>query len=182
MRIFLQTACSRINKMPDMKILPVLLLILPLTAYAEWGQFDFEFENEKPWLELSAQLPPPPKPENLVGFDVSPATQNKYFVDTASIRVGEDKVVRYSVVIEAAGGAKNVSFEGMRCATGERRLYAYGQPDGSWSKARNAGWEGIKFRSPLSYHKALYEDHFCPDGINVRNANEAVRSLRRGAR
>src|SRR4030066_226738 len=104
-----------------MKILPVLLLMLPLTAYAEWGHFDIEFENEKPWLELSAQLPPTPKPENLVGFDVSPATQNKYFVDTASIRVGEDKVVRYSVVIEAAGGAKNVSFEGMRCATGERR-------------------------------------------------------------
>jgi hypothetical protein len=168
--------------MPDMKILPVLLLILPLTAYAEWGQFDIEFENEKPWVELSAQLPPAPKPENLVEFNVSSATRNKYFVATASISVGEDKVVRYSVVIEAAGGAKNVSFEGMRCATGERRLYAYGQPDGSWSKARNTGWEGIKFRSPLSYHKALYEDHFCPDGINVQNAKEAVSSLRRRAR
>lgn len=165
-----------------MKILPALLLLLPLTVYAEWGQFDFEFENEKPWVELSAQLPPPPKPENLVGFVVSPATQNTHFVDTASISVGEDKVVRYSVVIEAAGGARNVSFEGMRCATGERRLYAYGQPDGSWSKARNAKWEGIKFRSSLSYHKALYEDHFCPDGINIRNANAAVSSLRRGAR
>lgn len=168
--------------MSRMKILPALLLILPLTAYAEWGQFDFEFENEKPWVELAAQLPPPPKPENLVEFDVSPATQNTYFVDTASISVGEDKVVRYSVVIEAAGGAKNVSFEGMRCATGERRLYAYGQPDGNWSRARNAQWQGIKFRSVRSYQKALYEDHFCPDGINVRNANEAVNSLRRGAR
>lgn len=165
-----------------MKILPVLLLFLPLTVYAEWGQFDFEFENEKPWVELSAQLPPPPKPENLVGFDVSPVTQNNYFIDTASITVGEDKVVRYSVVIEAAGGAKSVSFEGMRCATGEHRLYAYGQPDGSWSKARNTRWEGIKFRSPFSYQKALYEDHFCPDGIAVRNANAAVSSLRRGTR
>jgi len=28
----------------------------------------------------------------------------------------------------------------------------------------------------------LYEDHFCPGGINVRNAKEAVESLRRGAR
>ncbi|HEX7970833.1 MAG TPA: CNP1-like family protein, partial [Thiobacillus sp.] len=82
----------------------------------------------------------------------------------------------------AAGGAKNVSFEGMRCESGERRLYAYGHPDGTWSKARTAGWEDIKFRSLLSYHKALFEDHFCPDGINVRDAKEAVRSLRRGAR
>ncbi len=165
-----------------MKILPALLLMLPLTAYAEWGRFDFEFENEKPWVELSAQLPPYPKAENLVEFNVSSATRNRHFVDTASISVGEDKVVRYTVVIEAAGGAKNVSFEGMRCETGERRLYAYGQPDGSWSKARNSGWDSIKFRSLLSYHKALYEDHFCPDGIHVKDGKEAAQNLRRAAR
>jgi len=165
-----------------MKILTALLLMLPLTVYAEWGQFDFEFENDKPWVELSAQLPPYPKAENLVEFNVSSATHNRHFVDTESISVGEDKVVRYTVVIEAAGGARNVSFEGMRCATGERRLYAYGQPDGTWSKARNASWEGIKFRSLLSYQKALFEDHFCPDGINVRDGKAAVQNLRRAAR
>jgi hypothetical protein len=165
-----------------MKILPALLLMLPLTVYAEWGQFDYEFEADKPWVELSAQLPPTPKAENLVEFNVSSATRNRHFVDTASISVGEDKVVRYTVVIEAVGGARNVAFEGLRCATGERRLYAYGQPDGTWSKARNAQWEGIKFRSLLSYHKALYEDYFCPDGINVRDAKEAVRKLRQAGR
>ena len=165
-----------------MKILTALLLMLPLTVYAEWGQFDYEFEADKPWVELSAQLPPTPKAENLVEFNVSSATRNRHFVDTASISVGEDKVVRYTVVIEAAGGARNVAFEGLRCATGERRLYAYGQPDGTWSKARNAQWEGIKFRSLLSYHKALYEDYFCPDGINVRDAKEAVRKLRQAGR
>jgi len=165
-----------------MKILTALLLMLPLTVYAEWGQFDFEFESEKPWVELSAQLPPTPKAENLVEFNVSSATRNRHFVDTASISVGEDKVVRYTVVIEAVGGARNVAFEGLRCATGERRLYAYGQPDGTWSKARNAQWEDIKFRSLLSYHKALYEDYFCPDGINVRDAKEAVRKLRQAGR
>ena len=168
--------------MPGMKILPAVLLMLPLTAYAEWGQFDFEFENDKPWVELAAQLPPVPKAENLVEFNVSSATRNRHFIDTASISVGEDKVVRYTVVIDAAGGARNIAFEGLRCETAERRLYAYGHPDGTWSKARNAGWEGIKLRSLLSYHKALYEDHFCPDGINVQEASQAVRSLQRGGR
>jgi hypothetical protein len=165
-----------------MKILTALLLMLPLTAYAEWGQFDGEFENEKPWVELTAQLPPTPKTENLIEFDVSSATRNRHFIDTASISVGEDKVVRYTVVIEAAGGAKNVLFEGMRCETVERRLYAYGHADGTWSKARKSGWEGIKLRSLLSYHKALYEDHFCPGGINVRDSKEAAQNLRRAAR
>jgi hypothetical protein len=168
--------------MPGMKILPALLLCLPLAAHAEWGQFDYEFEQDKPWTEIAAQLPAYPKPGNLVEFNVSSATRNRHFVDTASISVGEDKVVRYSVVVEAAGGAKNVSFEGMRCETGERRLYAYGHPDGSWSKARSAGWQPIKFRSLLSYRRALFEEHFCPGGISVRDAEEAVRSLRRGWR
>jgi len=168
--------------MRDMKILPALLLCLPLVAHAEWLDFEHEFEQDKPWVEVAAQLPPYPKTENLIQFDVSSATRNKFFVDTASISVAADNVVRYTVVIEAAGGARNVSYEGMRCETGERRLYAYGHPDGSWSKARNASWEGIKLRSLLSYHKALYEDHFCHDGINVRDAKTAVDSLRRGVR
>ncbi len=165
-----------------MKTLLTLFLCLPFAAHAEWGQFEFEFDQDKPWSEVVVQLPAYPKAENLIPFNASSATRNRHFIDADSISVGEDKVVRYTVVIEAAGGAKNVSFEGLRCESGERRLYAYGHPDGTWSKARNVKWEGIKFRSLLSYHKALYEDHFCPDGIRVKDGKEAAQNLRRAAR
>ncbi len=166
--------------MPGMKTLPILLLLLPFAAHAqtEWGNFDYEFEADKPWVEVVAQLPAPPKAENLVEFTVSSIASHRYYVDTASISVGQDKVVRYTVVVDAAGGARNVSFEGIRCETRERRLYAYGQPDGSWSKARNAGWENLKRRSLLSYHKPLFEEFFCPDGLSVRTAADAVRNLK----
>lgn len=167
--------------MPGMKILTALLLCLPLAAHAEWGKFDYEFEQDKPWVEVAAQLPAYPKAENLMPFNVSSATRNKHFVDAVSISVGEDKVVRYTVVIDAAGGARNVSFEGLRCESGERRLYAYGHPDGTWSKARSAGWESIKLRSLLSYRKALFEDIFCPNGIRVWDGKEAIRNLRQAA-
>jgi len=165
-----------------MKILLALLFCLPFAARAEWGQFDFEFDQDKPWSEVAVKLPAYPKAESLIPFNVSSATRNQHFIDAESISVGEDRVVRYTVIIEAAGGAKNVSFEGIRCESGERRLYAYGHPGGTWSKARNAGWEGIKLRSLLSYQKALFEDHFCPDGIRVRDGKEAVRNLRQAAR
>ena len=168
--------------MPGMRILPVLLLCLPLAVHAEWGAFEHEYEQDKPWAEVAAQLPAYPKAENLLPFTVSSATRHRHFIDAASISVGDDKVVRYTVVIEATGGAKNVSFEGLRCESGERRLYAYGHPDGTWSKARNAGWEGIKFRSSLSYQKALFENVFCKDDIRVRDSEEAVRNLRQAAR
>lgn len=168
--------------MPGMKRLLVLLLCLPLGAHAEWMDFEREFDQEKPWTEVAAQLPPFPKSANLIPFDVSSATRNRHFVDAESISVGADKVVRYTVVIEAAGGARNVSFEGLRCESGERRLYAYGHGDGTWSRARNAGWEPIKFRSLLSYQKALFEDHFCRDGIRVKDGQEAAQNLRRAVR
>ena len=165
-----------------MKIFAALLLCLPLAAHAEWGDFDREFDQDKPWAEVAVKLPPYPKDENLISFNVSPATRNAYFVDAKSISVGADNVVRYTVVVKAAGGALNVSFEGMRCDTAERRLYAYGHPDGTWSKARDGGWERIKLRSQLSYRKALYEDHFCHDGLHVKDSREAVQNLRRAAR
>ncbi len=168
--------------MPGMKKLPVLLLCLPALAQAAWIDSEVEFEEDKPWVEVAAQLPPYPKAENLAPFDVSSATRNKFFVDTASISVGSDKVVRYTAVVEAAGGARNVSYEGLRCETGERRLYAYGHPDGTWSRARNAGWAPVELRSLLSYQKTLYEDHFCPGGVNVQSAAEAVRALKKAAR
>jgi hypothetical protein len=171
--------------MPGMKTLTALLLCLPLVAHAvewEWVGFERDFEEDKPWVEVAAQLPAYPKPENLIPFNVSSATRNQHFVDAESISVGSDLTIRYTVVIETAGGAKNVSYEGMRCESGERRLYAYGQPDGTWSKARNAGWVGIKMRSLLSYQKALFEDHFCRDGIRIRDKEEAVKSLRWGTR
>lgn len=168
--------------MHDMKLLIILLVCCPLVAHAEWGNVEREFDQDKPWSEGTATLPAYPKEANLIPFNVSSVTRNTYFVDAESISVGADNVVRYTVVIEAAGGAKTISFEGMRCESAERKLYAYGQPDGTWSKARNADWEGIKQRSLLSYRKALFEDVFCRDGIRVRDGKEAAQNLRRVAR
>lgn len=169
------------DKIQSMKNLLLLVLLLPTGAHAGWSLFDFKSEDAQPWIESETAFPPYPKSENLIPFEVSPVTRNRHFVDAASISLGKDEVVRYTVVIEAAGGAKNVSFEGMRCDSGERRIYAYGHPDSTWSKARTEAWEEIKFNSSLSYQKALYQDHFCPNGIQVRNGAEAILNLRRFA-
>ena len=90
--------------------------------------------------------------------------------------------MRYTVVVEAPSGAKNISFEGMRCDTGERRIYAYGHPDGTWSQAKNTSWQEINFISSFSYQKVLYEEFFCPPGNYAKTAAEAVMNLRRAGR
>lgn len=158
------------------------LLLFPLMASAEWGKFEFEFDQEKPWAEIEAQLPPYPKEENLLPLFVSAATDNKFFVDAASISIGEDSVVRYTMVVKSSAGAVNVSFEGMRCASRERKLYAFGRKEGSWSRARFVKWEPIRYQDLNRHHHMLYDDFFCPNGIIVKTPQEAVNLLKRSFR
>jgi hypothetical protein len=166
-----------------------MLLLLSLVVSPAWASGsdplifgdspEYKFEDDsKPWEEVQALLPAYPKQENLLAFSVSSATANRYAIDAASLSVGADEVVRYTVVVDSPRGARTVNFEGMRCDPSEYKIYAFGHPDGAWSKNRNAKWEAYKLRSLLSYHKPLYEDYFCPNGIRVRNAAEAVRNLK----
>ena len=164
------------------KLFILSLLAVSMTASAEWGRFEYEFDEEKPWVEIEAQLPPYPKEENLLPLFVSAATDNRFFVDAASISTGEDGVVRYTMIVKSSAGAVNVSFEGIRCASRERRLYAFGRKEGSWSKARSAKWEPIRYQDRNRHHHMLYDDFFCPNGIIVKNPQEAVDLLMRSPR
>lgn len=164
------------------KILMLLVLSAPCAAFAaEWGQFDFEFENEKPWVEMQSSLPAYPQQENLLPFFVSAATDNRFYIDALSISVDKDAVVRYTLLVKSPEGAVNVSFEGIRCATREKRIYAFGRVDGSWSKARFSKWEAIQYADRNRQHHMLYDDFFCPSGLTVDSPEEAVKTLKHGA-
>lgn len=134
----------------------------------------------KQWQEVEVEFPAAPKDESLQSFYVSAASDNKAFVDLASLSVGRDGVVRYVLVILTPSGGRNVTFEGIRCETRERRIYASGRLDGAWSKSRNGDWARIQDVYANRHHAALYLDYFCPGGIIVRDAAEAKDALRRG--
>lgn len=150
--------------------------VLSMGAYAG---FEEDYEKQ-PWQETQVQLPAPPRPESLIQFYVSAATDNQFFVDGASVSVGSDGVVRFTLLATTAGGVRNVSFEGMRCETRERRLYASGRSDAAWSKARKNEWEPIRDVGRNRQYAALYFDYFCPGGVIARSAEEAVGALRAG--
>ena len=140
---------------------------------------DDEYEK-KPWQEVEAQLPPVPRDENLLPFYVSATAANTFRIDGSSISVAEDGVVRYVLVVQAPGGARNISFEGLRCDTKERRLYAFGHPDGSWSKARSNQWVSVENKVVNRHHAELMREYFCPAGRGIRSAAEGVAALKAG--
>jgi len=131
-------------------------------AAAQWKDWDYNLDQEKkPWEELQAQLPPYPKPEHLLKFDIGSNTSNTYYIDEKSLSVSEDGVVRYTLVIKTGGGATNVSFEGIRCDGRLVRVYAFGHPNNQWSRARNSDWRDIQPREINGYHYALLRDYYC---------------------
>ncbi len=161
-----------------MKLRWVCGALLCLLLAPAWAEDD---EDElKPWQEQDAGLPAFPRGEDLLPFVVSAATSNRFFVDSRSLKVDGDGVVRYVLVIESASGVRNITFEGMRCETRERRLYASGRADGSWSLSRNRRWEPIRDAVANRHYAALFGEYFCPFGALVRNSSEALTALRRG--
>ena len=157
-------------------LLPVLAVLLQAPVNAE---LDEDYET-KQWTEVETQLPAPPKEAGLQSFYVSAATNNKFFIDLPSLTIGADGVVRYSLVVLTQGGARNVSFEGIRCEAREHRIYATGRRDGTWSKSRNNEWERIQDEYANRVHAALFLDYFCPGGVIVPSADEAKNALKLG--
>jgi hypothetical protein len=166
-------------------VVSVLTAWLSVPAAAQWKDWDYELDQEKkPWEEMQTQLPPYPKPDNLLKFDAGSSNTNNYFVDAASLSLGEDKVVRYTLVVKSGGGATNVSFEGMRCDKAQLRVYAFGHPNSAWSRARNSDWREIVPREVNGHHYVLLRDFMCTRARNREPimAKDIVAALKRGER
>jgi hypothetical protein len=145
------------------------------------GGYNPQFEEDKTWEEQKWSLPTYPSDGNLLPFSVDAPSSFQFFIDSRSISVGKDGVVRYTLVARSASGALNVSYEGIRCESRERKLYAFGRSDKTWAQARGADWQGIPSRRtfPGNQHAALADEFFCPAQGKVRSTDEAVAALKR---
>lgn len=142
---------------------------------------DWELEQERRnWRERELRLPSYPKADSLQEFEVSAGTSFRFFVDRSSISVGDDGVVRYTLVAVSSAGAENVSYEGIRCREGTYRVYAYGNKStGSWSP-RESDWRPIENKALNRHHDALWREYFCPRRSPIANAAEGADALARG--
>lgn len=160
--------------------LALMVLVCAWSLLAGAGEFDNDFE-EKPWAEVAAQIPVFPAEEDWVEYRIGAVSDKKYFIDVKTLSFGSDGVVRYTLLVLTDQGAKNISYEGMRCASAERRLYAFGRSDKTWSKARNNQWVKIAGGSN-NHHVDLFTTLFCRNGaVLFRNDEDLRRALRSGA-
>ena len=105
-------------------------------------------------------FPAYPKDENLLVLHIQePKQRFNYLIDSRSLSVGSDSVIRFTLMAESKQGVRNISYEGIRCATKEYKVYAYGDGRGTLKAVRKPKWQRIKPR-PL-YRKELYTTYLC---------------------
>jgi len=159
---------------------PVVLLATALTAGVSAGvcpavradsdialqsteyQFDYDESLDKPWVEGQAKLPPYPREEDLAPVRLKPTSSRTLLVDTASLTVGKDFVVRFVYVLRAPGGGQTVLFEGFRCGTRGYKSYAYGTPDGVLKPFPTVEWREAP-RTDYGYRRDLMDSFLCAD-------------------
>jgi hypothetical protein len=133
-------------------------------------------EAERAWKEVQLELPQMPEDDSLLEVDVIDASRNRYFIDANSVSVGQDAVIRMTLVTEHRGGARTVTYEGIRCETREYRLYAIGGPDG-WTKPKSSRWRPVPLTGYKNIRGILLVEHVCDGGV-PRKADAVVKALR----
>ena len=156
----------------------LLVLLALLAPYASSANTD-DADTDALKAESPVVLPAPFQKNNLLSFYVSPTTTLDFAVDAKSVSVTEEGIVRFVIVVTSQSGASNISYEGIRCSTGERKLYAVGQTNGSWTAARRDVWETIIDRGINRQHAALAKDYFCETGMVAGKAEVIVDRLRK---
>jgi hypothetical protein len=145
-----------------------------LLAGVAAAQYDDEAELDEPaWKETAYVLPDVPAEASLRAFELSPPSANQYRVDLASLAVNTDGVIRYVLVVKSRTGASSTTFEGLRCETAERRLYASLGSDGSWRPLKNSAWARIGAGSN-NPRAALAVDFFCDGAAPARSREEII--------
>jgi hypothetical protein len=138
-------------------------------------------EPGRPPPEAKLELPPFPAESDLVQFYPGPSVGgHRYYIDATHLIVGQDRIVRYAVVMHTSGGATNVTYEGIRCQSSEQRLYALGYPGKGWIEAKRSEWAPIRRGRINEYQSFLSAEYFCPYGAVPSDKQSIVNLLRQG--
>ena len=138
--------------------------------------------DEAPWKEAEVPLPPYPRDQDLIRFEPTGQTTNRFYVDGSSLTVGTDKVIRFALVIRSPEGAKTVTYSGVNCRPGEWKDYAFGRDGQRWEPDTDPQWHPIEDKRINNYQHTLAAQYFCTFGLftggPMGDAKMLVRNLK----
>ena len=129
------------------------------------GEEDIDRHEKVPgseWKEDALVMPSYPLANDLIEVELSlPEFPFTLFIDSKSLSVGKDRVVRYTAVLRSRNGVENVSYEGILCRHSKVQRYAYGS-GGQFRPVRNRDWRFIRKDGQDRFRTELVGSYFCP--------------------
>lgn len=132
------------------------------------------------WKEKDVPPPPALRTSGLIPIEMPQGVTLRYGVDPDSISVGKDGVVRYVVVASSASGAVNAMYEGVRCSSGEVKVYARHNPDSGWVANGKQEWMQLSASGSTRHSLLIARTGACFGDAPNRNEAQIVRDLRSG--
>lgn len=129
------------------------------------------------WKELEAPPPPALRTQGLIPLEVpGSASSLRFAIDPESVSVGSDSIVRYVVVAAGSSGVTNGIYEGIRCSTGEVKVYARHNPDSGWVPAKGSDWRELRTTPNSRYSLEVARSGAClgraPNGTAAQIVND----------
>ena len=148
--------------------------LLCSTAVAQTGQFRLT-EPDENWAE--DQVPPPPafSTSKLLKVEGPVSSSLRFGIDPDTLSIGKDQVVRYVLVMQGPA-ATTVVYEGLRCSTGQKRVYARRNGDSGWEIVQE-GWQPLNQSSATRYALNMARDGVCIGTAANSSVRDIVRDL-----
>lgn len=154
---------------------PALAAWLAVACFSAHAQLA---ADQPDWKE--AAVPPAPMFDaaRLLPID-GPADSGLTFgVDPKTIAIAPEGVVRYVVVATSRSGAINAMYEGVRCSTGEFRVYARHNPGGGWANTATTEWKSLYAPAPSRHTLAVARAGICKGNAPNTSVEQIVRDLK----
>lgn len=153
------------------RLVATAMLAAAATAHAQLAPVDPD------WREVEAPPAPAFSTQGLIPLD-TPRSALRFGVAPATVALGSDGIVRYVVVATSPSGAVNAMYEGIRCNTGEYKVYARHNPGGGWVIAKDPQWQQLQ-AAPMPRHAlAIARTGACVGHGTAISAAKIVSDLR----
>jgi hypothetical protein len=154
----------------DLSRLALVLALASSLAHAQLVPVDPD------WKEVDAPAPPAAlRTQGLVPLNVE-ASQLRWGIDPATLSIGADGIVRYVVVAAGEGSAVNAFYEGLRCSSGEVKVYARRGGDGGWVPAQSE-WQSVFSNRAARHSLAIARSGACTGSAPNVSAAQITRDL-----
>ena len=163
---------------PLPRLLATTALAAAFSAAAQYADLD-----RADWKEDAPPPPPAYSVQQLIEIEMPRSSTVEMGIDPETITLNHDTgVVRY-VVVARGPSAVNATYEGIRCATAEYRVYARQVQGGEWSPNGDNTWKTMRGQSGVvvQHPYRLARDGICI-GPGVRQTvRDMVRELKSGS-